>query len=288
MDSDSSGYDEGTTDEEEIIFSPKDRQCSPNSSLIQPLLADSDSLSKTSSSKDLVFSTLFERNTKLAKFCVMVAVICERAAYYSLMGNLVFFVNVILAYAPGNTTVLVLSFVGLTWLTCVLGAVLGDVILGRFKTILFGFICYVIGFAALSSLAWYHREKDIQGPNQTIISWLCSALLIVSIGEGCFKCNISSFGADQVTVNHDDEVRTFFNYLYWSINIGAFIGMAPLTLLQQELNFFYGYLTPGLLLLLGLILFLIPSRNNYHIIAPYEKLVKKLVKVIVNAIRRKR
>ena len=287
MDSDSSGYDEETTDEEEIIFSPKDRQHSPNSSLIQPLLADSDSLSKTSSSKDLVFSTLFERNTKLAKFCVMVAVICERAAYYSLMGNLVFFVNVILDNAPGKTTVLVLSFVGLTWLTCVLGAVLGDVYLGRFKTILFGFACYVIGFAALSSLARYHTKEGIQGHNQTI-SWLCSALLIVSIGEGCFKCNISSFGADQVTVNHDDEVRTFFNYLYWSINIGAFIGIAPLTLLQQEQSFFYGYMTPGLLLLLGLILFMIPSRNNYHIIAPSEKLVKKLVKVIVNAIRRKR
>ena len=288
MDSDSSGYDEETTDEEEIIFSSKDRHHSPSSSLIQPLLADSYSSSKTASSKDLVFSTLFERNTKLAKFCVMVAVICERAAYYSLMGNLIFFVNVMLDCEPGKTTGLVLSFLGLTWLTCALGAVLGDVIWGRFKTILFGFICYVIGFVTLSSLAKYHTKEGINGHSEIIMSWLCSALLIVSIGEGCFKCNISSFGADQVTVNHDDEVRTFFNYLYWSINIGAFIGMAPLTLLQQEIDFFYGYLTPGLLLLLGLILFLIPSRNNYHIVAPSEKLVKKLFKVIVNAIRRKR
>ena len=288
MDSDSSGYDEETTDEEEIIFSARDRHHSPSSSLIQPLLADSYSSSKTASSKDLVFSTLFERNTKLAKFCVMVAVICERAAYYSLMGNLIFFVNVMLDCAPGETTGLVLSFLGLTWLTCVLGAVLGDVILGRFKTIFFGFICYVIGFATLSSLARYHTKEGINGHSRIIMSWFCSALLIVSIGEGCFKCNISTFGADQVTVNHDDEVRTFFNYLYWSINIGAFIGMAPLTLLQQEIDFFYGYLTPGLLLLLGFILFLIPSRSNYHIVAPSEKLVKKLFKVIVNAIRRKR
>ena len=288
MDSDSSGYDEETTDEEEIIFSPKDRQHSPNNSLIQPLLADSDCSSKTASSKDLIFSILFERNTKLAKFCVMVAVIFERAAYYSLVGNLVFFLNVILDYEPGKTTVLALSFLGLTWLTCVLGAVLGDVFLGRFRTIFCGFICYVIGFAALSSLAKYHTTENIHGYNKTIISWLCSAVFIISIGEGCFKCNISSFGADQVPVNHDDEVRTFFNYLYWSINIGAFIGMAPLTLLQQELDFFYGYLTPGVLLLLGLIVFLIPSRNNYHIVAPREKLLKKLIKVIANAIRRKR
>ena len=288
MDSDSSGYDEETTDEEEIIFSPKDRQHSPNSSLIQPLLTDSECSSKTASSKDLIFSTLFERNTELAKFCVMVAVICERAAYYSLMGNLIFFVNVMLDYEPGKTTVLVLSFLGLTWLTCVLGAVLGDVILGRFRTIFFGFICYVIGFAALSGLAKYHTTENINGYNRTIISWLCSAVFIISIGEGCFKCNISSFGADQVTVNYDDEVRTFFNYLYWSINIGAFIGMAPLTLLQQQKGFFCGYLTPGILLILGLIVFLIPSRNNYHIVAPREKLLKKLFKVIVNAIRRKR
>ena len=243
-------------------------QVSSTNSIMQPLL-DSQSSSCVSVDKISLGAILFERNTKLVKACVMLTVILERAAYYSLLGNLGFFVNAYLNYTPNNAAELVLGFSGMTWLSCFIGGILGDTFLGRYKTILVGLLLYVIGFTMLPLLKYVANPDDnvyvSDGRQPLFVFWLLLALFVISLGEGCFKSNMSPFGADQVQEAQDFEMRTFFNYFYWAINIGSFIGFSALTLIQQEYGFITGYIVPSCLLLLGLIIFYLPRSKNYQV-----------------------
>lgn len=263
-------------------------------SLTRPLLkACSDSGSSTENLKpsrqEIKQSGLFEENNrKISKICVMISVVCERAAFYGLVCNLAYFANVVL-WLPSNVSVAItLGFSGMTWFGCFLGGIFGDSMFGRFRTISFGLVCYIFGYASITLLAFQFKKYTGTEPkhkNPLYTVWLLVSLLIVSFGEGCFKANMSPFGADQIEKSRNTELRTFFNFFYWSINIGAIIGYSSLAYIQQRYDFAIGYVIPCSLLGLALLIFLIPRRkSHYHVISPTH-IAMKIIRILRNAAR---
>lgn len=56
----------------------------------------------------------------------------------------------------------------------------------------------------------------------------------------------------------------FFSFrFYWFINVGSAIAFSAVVYVQQEINFFIGYIIPAVSLIFGLIVFLLP-RNLYE------------------------
>lgn len=234
----------------------------------------------------LLSASLFQRNLKLAQICVMLSVVLERAAYYSLLGNLVYYLNAYLGFSSGHSAELVAGFSGITWISCFIGGVFGDMILGRYKTILTGLLLYIIGFCNLPLLTYYTQRYSVDNKS-LILAWLLTSLFIISLGEGCFKSNMSPFGADQLDKVPNSEIRTYFNYYYWAINIGCLIGFSLLTWLQQRYGFKIGYTIPCGLLLLALVVFCLPRTTNYHMVTPSGNILKKIFSVMANARKRR-
>lgn len=262
-------------------------------SLTQPLLKSSTSGTSSNASKRYLNEILFEeQNRKLAKACVMITVILERTAYYGLVGNLAYFANVFLQYTAPQSVTVTLVFSGMTWLSCFIGGVFGDAVFGRFQTILSGLVCYVMGYLSLTYLG--HKSEDFPtdhatdeiGKTPIYVAWFVCSLFIISFGEGCFKANMSPFGADQVDETQEHDLRTFFNYFYWSINVGSFIGFALIAWIQQAYDFCTGYIVPCCLLFLAILFFVIPRKRNYHVVSPKHN-VLKIVKICCNAMRKK-
>ena len=52
-------------------------------------------------------------------------------------------------------------------------------------------------------------------------------------------------------------VFKYFNWLYWCINLGSLASFSLLAYLQQNYNFFVGYLIPFVALALSFVLFLV-------------------------------
>ena len=156
--------EEETSDEEDFFDKKHDsKSCaSSTNSLVQPLLSSEDSSAYSYSPKSHVSSNLFERNSKLAKFCVMVTVALERAAYYSLLGNLAFYLNSQLGYSSSGSIELTFAFGGITWLSCFVGGLFGDVYFGRFKSIVTGLCLYVLGFVSLLLLTYFAEERGTE------------------------------------------------------------------------------------------------------------------------------
>lgn len=217
-------------------------------------------------------------------FCVLTSVVLERLAYYSLVGNLAIYLTTFLLWSPPETVATTLVFTGMTWISCFIGGMLGDAYFGRRNTIVVGLIGYFFGFLCMPFISSVVNENDVNegGRSQGIAIWFILALLFVSLGEGCFKSNMSPFGADQ-RPRSTDKVDSFFSYFYWAINIGSFLGFGPVIFLQDRKGYIFGYSVPIGCLLLALLIFSLPMRKHYFSQPPAPNVVKKVYRIIRQA-----
>ena len=282
-------YIMSSTDDDEDLMASGDT--TSLNSLTEPLMQKQDSERHKIPRKHVLSDRLFaERNKKLAKVCVMLTVTLERTAYYGLLGNLAYFANIFLDYSASESTYLTLGFAALTWISCFIGGILGDAAFGRYKTITIGLVFYIFGYCSLSIIAHFMTDAEptsidnsSKGRSKLYVFWFLTSLLCVSFGEGCFKSNMSPFGADQIDSNSDNsEMRSFFNYFYWAINAGSFLGFSLIVWIQIEYGFCTGYIVPCSLIGLATLLFILPRSINYHIVSP-KKSVILIFKIVWNA-----
>ena len=258
-------------------------------SLSEPLLRSPDEREGTSAAKRR--RTKNASNQKFVMCCVITAVILERLAYYSLLGNLAVYATTVLRWNAAATLSVTLLFTGLTWLSCFLGGYFGDAVFGRMNTIIIGLIVYFIGFLCLPFLSWIVNSKDatVDEKHKPLnVVWFVVALLLISLGEGCFKSNMSPFGADQQPEDDGNKIENFFSYYYWAINLGSLLGFGPVIYLQDREGFIPGYAVPAGLLLLALIVFMLPRRNGYSANKPAPNITLKVYRIIKEAWAKKK
>lgn len=159
---------------------------------------------------------------KLACAAVLITVILERIAFYSVAGNLVLFLNKMpLEWVSYDASTAVFVFLGTSLLVSPLFGWLADTCLGRFWTVSLSLVMYIVGYAFMpmiahpefdvrnfcSIIAWerifYPEPSDgtfnVSSGSAPFCSWLVYfSLIIVAMASGGVKANIAPFGADQV------------------------------------------------------------------------------------------
>lgn len=88
-------------------------------------------------------------------------------------------------------------FEGACYTTPLIGAVLADSLWGRYRTILFFSIIYLVGIFALTLSSWPPVgaiPPSDEDPTFYSYLWLCGALSIIALGTGGIKPNVSAFG----------------------------------------------------------------------------------------------
>ena len=124
---------------------------------------------------------------------------------------------------------------GVCYLTPLLGGVIADTYTGRYKAILI-FICiYFVGMLGVCVCAYFQRPP---------IVFFFIAMYVVALGTGGIKPNVSTFGADQFcrgksknAEEEQNEKASFFNWFYFSINMGAMISFTVVADLCQNVGF---------------------------------------------------
>lgn len=174
--------------------------------------------------------------------------LAERFSYYGMRAILVVFMTKYLMSSgtldPMNeneATTWYHLFSMANYFTPILGAVLADVLWGKYKTIIILSIVYVLGHLALAI------DESRMG--------LTIGLTLIAIGAGGIKPCVSAHVGDQFEEKNKTLLEKIFGYFYFSINLGAAISTLLIPILLDKFGPHVAFGVPGLLMLLATIVF---------------------------------
>lgn len=154
-------------------------------------------------------------------------------------------------------------FTSAVYFTPILGALLSDVFIGKFKTILILSVIYCFGHLSLAI-------------NETRFG-LIIGLSLISIGAGGIKPCVSAHVGDQFGKTNSILLTKVFSWFYLSINMGAFVS----TLLTPYLLHNYGpwlaFGIPGVLMFIATYIFWLGRHIFIHIPPKGLSFFKKII-----------
>jgi peptide/histidine transporter 3/4 len=113
------------------------------------------------------------------------------------------------------------------------------------------------------------------------------ALYLIALGTGGIKPCVSSFGADQFDENDPKEKKrksSFFNWFYFSINVGALVSSSALVYIQMHVGWGWGFGVPAVAMALAIGSFFFGSRLYRHQ-KPGGSPITRVVQVLVASAR---
>jgi proton-dependent oligopeptide transporter, POT family len=188
----------------------------------------------------------------------------ERFSFYGMKGILVVFMTQYLlgrdgALAPmseAESKEYFHYFVSAVYFFPILGALLSDTILGKYRTILLLSVIYCFGHLALAL-----------DETRTGLFW---GLALIAIGSGGIKPCVSAHVGDQFGVKNQHLLARVFSWFYFSINLGAFTSTLMTPLLLEWYGPGWAFGVPGVLMFVATVLFWM-GRNRFVHVPPGGK-----------------
>jgi len=201
---------------------------------------------------------------------------CERLSYYGMKSILSIYINQKLHFDHDRSTTIYHTFTMLCYFCPMFGAMIADQFLGKFKTIVYISIIYVLGhllktLAAVPTLGVPPVEFSLLG------------LLLIAIGTGGIKPCVVAFGGDQFKIPEQErQLQSFFSVFYFFINAGSLIGTAITPILREDVHCFgdescfsLAFGVPGVLMALAVII-LVVGKNKYTMVPPQGSILVRV------------
>uniref|UniRef100_A0A8C7IYJ0 Solute carrier family 15 member 2 n=1 Tax=Oncorhynchus kisutch TaxID=8019 RepID=A0A8C7IYJ0_ONCKI len=188
---------------------------------------------------------------------IVVNEFCERFSYYGMKAVLtLYFINY-LHWDQNLSTAVYHAFSSLCYFTPILGALIADSWLGKFKTIVYLSVVYVLGHVVKSVGA-----IPSVGDSTIHIALSMMGLILIAFGTGGIKPCVAAFGGDQFDEEHMNERRKFFSIFYMSINAGSLLSTVITPILRGNVQCFGGdcyalaFGVPAILMVIALVVFI--------------------------------
>ncbi|XP_043360872.1 solute carrier family 15 member 2 isoform X2 [Dermochelys coriacea] len=224
-------------------------------------------------------------NYPLSIAFIVVNEFCERFSYYGMKAVLTLYFLNFLHWDENLSTTIYHAFSGLCYFTPVLGALIADTCLGKFKTIIYLSIVYVTGHVIKSVGAIPTVGNQVV---HVVLSML--GLALIALGTGGIKPCVAAFGGDQFEEEHAYERNKFFSVFYLAINAGSLISTFVTPVLRGDVKCFGGdcyalaFGVPAALMVIALVVFIAGS-GMYKKTPPRGNVLLEVCQCIAFAIR---
>ncbi|EGF28622.1 POT family MFS transporter [Rhodopirellula baltica] len=148
------------------------------------------------------------------------------------------------------------TFTAAAYFFPVIGALLSDIFLGKYRTILYLSIVYCIGHGALALMG---------SPPMSAGMWLFAGLLLISIGSGGIKPCVSAHVGDQFGKSNSHMLTKVYQWFYFSINFGSFISTLLTPWVLEHYGPHWAFGIPGVLMAIATLLFWMGRHKFVHI-----------------------
>lgn len=191
--------------------------------------------------------------------CILTTEASERFAFYGMSSILVVFMTRNLMGANGTLDVMAEEpakawfhwFISAVYFMPLIGAVISDVWLGKFKTIIWFSMVYCVGFIIL---ALDHTRLGLIG-----------GLALIAMASGIIKPCLSANVGDQFGASNKHLLTKFYGWFYFSINLGAAISMYKCPELLDKYGPAVGFGVPGVFMFVAMVSYWLGRYKLVHI-----------------------
>jgi POT family proton-dependent oligopeptide transporter len=211
-----------------------------------------------SAEPSIVSTELTEKGHPKGLYVLFSTEMWERFNFYGMRALLSLFLVNALAFSDKDAAIIYGGFLGLCYLTPMLGGYVADRYLGNRNCIILGGTVMGIGQLLLFTSGYtYASNLELS----KMIMW--ASLGVIILGNGFFKPNISSM-VGQLYKKGDNRLDSAFTIFYMGINMGALLGMSICPLLGDVKHgevriveaFKWGFLAAGMAMFVGTLMFL--------------------------------
>ena len=175
----------------------------------------------------------------------------ERFSYYGMKAILAVFMTEYLKMTESASNEWFHTFGSAVYLMPILGALLSDIFLGKYRTILYLSIIYCLGHLVLA----LNESKD----------GLFWGLTLIAVGSGGIKPCVSAHVGDQFNVHNKHLINRVFSFFYFAINFGAVISTLAIPYLLEAFGPQLAFGLPGILMFLATFVFWLGRNDFVHI-----------------------
>ena len=194
----------------------------------------------------------------------------ERFNFYGMRAILTLFMVNSLMMKEADASLIYGGFLGLCYLTPMLGGFVADRFLGNRNCIMLGGLMMAVGqFLLFISATVFTSNIELA----KILLWV--ALGIIIFGNGFFKPNISSMVGSLYPKQEKNKLDTAFTIFYMGINLGAFLGQLICPIvgdvkdaggIRDIYAFKWGFLAAAIAMVLGTMVFF--YLKNKYVVTP--------------------
>jgi POT family proton-dependent oligopeptide transporter len=194
--------------------------------------------------------------------------LAERFSFYGMKGILTVFMTQHLVNAAGEpdnmsddrAKAVYHLFTASAYFFPILGALLADVVWGKYKTILWISLMYCVGHGCLALMD--------MGPITGLWDmrpFLYIGLALIAIGAGGIKPCVSAHVGDQFGRGNKHLLTQIFNWFYFSINVGAMVSTVLTPILLERHGPWAAFGLPGVLMGVATLLFWMGRHRFVHV-----------------------
>jgi len=197
----------------------------------------------------------------------------ERFSFYGMRAILVVFMTKYLVDAMGNDATYTDTkakeiyhlFVAITYFTPMIGALISDIFLGKYRTILIISLMYCLGHGMLALMDLGPMLGEAGKGGWDMEPFLFSGLFLIAMGAGGIKPCVSAHVGDQFGHGNKHLMTQIFNWFYFSINVGAAASqiLTPWLLAHYGPAFAFGL--PGVLMAIATFVFWLGRHRFIHV-----------------------
>ena len=195
----------------------------------------------------------------------------ERFSYYGMRAVLFVFMTKYLQTAAGQDAFMSKAeatewqgwFMAAAYFCPLLGAIVSDVFLGKYRTILYLSMLYCAGHATLALTLNPELLGGIIEPKYG----LALGLAMIALGTGAIKPCVSAHVGDQFGPKNAYLLPRIYNWFYFAINFGAFFStiLTPWLLAQPEYGPDIAFGVPGVLMAIATLMFWLGRHRFVHV-----------------------
>jgi len=210
-----------------------------------------------------IYNQLHEKET----FFYSISRMLERASYYGLRSLVVFYMTGEILKMEDSEAFGILGVVSISLLLSgIIGALLGDLLLGNRKLVIIGGVSQAIGAFVLCIPSF---------------AGLYAGLFFFVLGSGFYMPNLTSiFG--KLYLSKTKLLDSGFTILYLAANLGSFLGVLLIGFSFEKFGFRIGFVISGVLMLLSLLPVICCKEQLANEVKKLElSLSKRVIKVVV-------